>query len=583
MKKSIFYLLAAWTVLSGLASCSEKGLPADPVVQYPIQTLVVAVDGRDYTAVPKGLGNDTLAFSVPEGRETAIVRKIILSDPLATASVADGERITFVEDVCPILLNPDRADEHRYILAMVYKKPNPVPDLLYVVNSGIKNPDGAASWLDPDNLDAYPKLMPVDGSGRYEGYAYLGGYDWMNLSFVKSDLKRYYNNATDGLSGTSGTVPLTENAAQGDDNLFPSGGLWANWAAGEGVWLLRVDAAAGELTALCTRWAVTGTAASGTSQAMTYDRAANRWTADLSLEAGTFGFTTLPVNEGDATLSYGGSDGTLTEDGPQIAVAEAGSYTVTLDLSTAPDYTYSLRREGDEPQPEPLPFLYVVNLGISGPDGRAYLDPARRDDRDLYPILASADGGATFEGYAYLKPYDWMNISLVESGLEKYYSSDSEGLNGTTSYGVFSLAEKTPEQANYFPTDGLWGPWALGDGVWRLSYAASERALTLLCTRWAVAGSALSDPQAMTYDASARTWTLRATLAEGGIRFTTLPCTEGDPVIVYGQGGKAGSLAADGPEIEVAAAGDYTITLDLSEPHAYVYSLVSVKTDGNEK
>ena len=574
MKKRIFFIFAAIAVVLGLPSCSDDGLPADAVVQYPIKTLIVTVDGRDYTAVPKGLRNDTLAFNVPEGRETATVRTIILADSRATATVADGQEITFVEDAYPIILNQNRADEHKYILSMVYKKPDPVPDFLYVVNSGIKDPDGAASWLDPDNLDSYPKLMPVGEGGKYEGYAALGDYDWMNLSFVKSNRELYYNNPTDGLSGTYGTVPLTENAYDGDDNLFPSAGIWANWAAGSGVWLFRVDAAAGELTALCTQWAVSGTATSGAPQAMTYDKGANRWTATVSLDAGAFGFTTVPVNAGDPTIAYGGSGGMLTEDGPQIAVAEAGNYTVTLDLSAAPDYTYSLLKEGEEPEPDPLPFMYIVNLGISGPDGKAYLDPANRDDRDKYPVIASADDGATFEGYAYLKPYDWMNVSIVESGLKKYYSNDSEGLNGTTSYGHFTLAEKTPSAANYFPTDGLWGPWALGSGVWKFSYDTAAKQLTLLCTQWAVSGSAVTGVQAMTYDAAGRTWTLSATLAQGGFRFTTVPCTEGDPVLTYGQDGKAGELAADGPEIEVAEAGDYTITLDLSTPHAYVYSVV---------
>ena len=406
MKKRRFFIFAAIAVVLGLPSCSDDGLPADAVVQYPIKTLIVTVDGRDYTAVPKGLRNDTLAFNVPEGRETATVRTIILADSRATATVADGQEITFVEDAYPIILNQNRADEHKYILSMVYKKPDPVPDFLYVVNSGIKDPDGAASWLDPDNLDSYPKLMPVGEGGKYEGYAVLGDYDWMNLSFVKSNRELYYNNPTDGLSGTYGTVPLTENAYDGDDNLFPSAGIWANWAAGSGVWLFRVDAAAGELTALCTQWAVSGTATSGAPQAMTYDKGANRWTATVSLDAGAFGFTTVPVNAGDPTIAYGGSGGMLTEDGPQIAVAEAGNYTVTLDLSAAPDYTYSLLKEGEEPEPDPLPFMYIVNLGISGPDGKAYLDPANRDDRDKYPVIASADDGATFEGYAYLKPYD---------------------------------------------------------------------------------------------------------------------------------------------------------------------------------
>lgn len=66
---------------------------------------------------------------------------------------------------------------------------------------GSRTPTGAASWLDPDNLDSYPKLMPVGEGGKYEGYAALGDYDWMNLSFVKSNRELYYNNPTDGLSG----------------------------------------------------------------------------------------------------------------------------------------------------------------------------------------------------------------------------------------------------------------------------------------------------------------------------------------------------------------------------------------------
>ena len=112
MKKSIFFIFTTMAVLLGFPSCSDDGLPADPIVQYPIKTLIVTVDGRDYTAVPKGIRNDTLAFNVPEGRETATVRTIILADSRATATVADGQEITFVEDVFPIILNQSRADEH---------------------------------------------------------------------------------------------------------------------------------------------------------------------------------------------------------------------------------------------------------------------------------------------------------------------------------------------------------------------------------------------------------------------------------------------------------------------------------------
>jgi hypothetical protein len=77
---------------------------------------------------------------------------------------------------------------------------------------------------------------------------------------------------------------------------------------------------------------------------MTFDKATNLWTITVALVGGQ----EIKFRANDAwTLNYGddGANGVLDEGGANIAIAESGTYLVTLDLSKSRAYTYSIVKQ----------------------------------------------------------------------------------------------------------------------------------------------------------------------------------------------------------------------------------------------
>ena len=75
---------------------------------------------------------------------------------------------------------------------------------------------------------------------------------------------------------------------------------------------------------------------------MTYDSSSQTWTITMDLIAGEIKFR---ANDGwDWNYGDTGADGVLDNGGDNIQVAEAGNYTIVLDLSTPRNYTYSLTK-----------------------------------------------------------------------------------------------------------------------------------------------------------------------------------------------------------------------------------------------
>lgn len=97
--------------------------------------------------------------------------------------------------------------------------------------------------------------------------------------------------------------------------------------------------------------------------------------------------------------------------------------------------------------------------------------------------------------------------------------------------------------------------------------------MTLLHTQWAVTGSAISSLKAMTYSSETRLWSLDTDLSPGTLKFTTIAGGYGDPIIVYGASEGLSKLSEEGTDIEIGTAGNYTITLNLSQPPYYDYSI----------
>lgn len=107
-------------------------------------------------------------------------------------------------------------------------------------------------------------------------------------------------------------------------------------------------------------------------------------------------------------------------------------------------------------------------------------------------------------------------------------------------------------------------------GYYKINVDLNAMTYTTTNTSWGVIGSATptgwdSDTD-MTYDSASQTWTVTLDLSAGAIKFRA----NDDWAINYGDNGGDGTLELNGSDISVAAAGNYTVTLNLSSwPYTY--------------
>lgn len=191
---------------------------------------------------------------------------------------------------------------------------------------GSYQPFGAGAW-NGDGTD-YSRIYSLKSDDEYEGYVNMirDGDAANNVEFKFTKVawgngEYSYSAAGVLVAGGGGNIPLA------------TGGYY------------KVNASIPNLTysvMKITRWGIIGSATAdawNSDQAMTYDQATNKWTATIALTAGEIKFR---ANEG-WDLNYGddGADLKLNAGGANIVVAEAGTYTVTLDL-VGPVYKYKL-------------------------------------------------------------------------------------------------------------------------------------------------------------------------------------------------------------------------------------------------
>ncbi|MFH0760074.1 MAG: RagB/SusD family nutrient uptake outer membrane protein [Bacteroidota bacterium] len=181
---------------------------------------------------------------------------------------------------------------------------------------------GSHQGWDPSNTSTV--LASVNSDGKYEGYLNFAD---AGTQFKFCEGPNWDNNyGDDGADGT-----LDRNGA----NIV---------AADAGYYKINVDLNALTYTFLKTDWGVIGSATEGgwdSDQNMTYDPATGLWSAVLDLAVGDIKFR---ANDG-WDLNYGddGVNGSLEQNGANIAIGTAGTYTVTLKLGV-PDYTYTIVR-----------------------------------------------------------------------------------------------------------------------------------------------------------------------------------------------------------------------------------------------
>ncbi|MES2812489.1 MAG: SusE domain-containing protein [Bacteroidota bacterium] len=170
------------------------------------------------------------------------------------------------------------------------------------------------------------------GETDFEGYVWLDG----EYKFVAA-------NATGAFEWG--------NTDYGDDGTFSNVLLEtgeSNCNNPAGYYLVKANTTALTYSAEPTAWAITGGATPNgwpdpaLDHDMTYNPTTKKWEITIALSAGEFKFRannawTLNLgadNDGDGSMDYGG---------PNLVIATAGTYTVTLDLSNPRAYTYNVQ------------------------------------------------------------------------------------------------------------------------------------------------------------------------------------------------------------------------------------------------
>lgn len=184
---------------------------------------------------------------------------------------------------------------------------------------------GAYQGWSPDKA---PKIVSVKSDKNYEGYV---NFPDASTEFKLTDAPNWNNGIFgDKSGGASGLI-----ASPGDNFK----------ATGAGYYLIKADLNANKWSILKTTWAVIGSATPKGWDAdtpLTYDAAKGTWSAVVTLVKGEIKFRA----NGAWDLNYGDTkaDAILDVNGDNIVVPADGKYTVTLDLSNAGSYTYSLAK-----------------------------------------------------------------------------------------------------------------------------------------------------------------------------------------------------------------------------------------------
>jgi hypothetical protein len=355
MKKTIS-VVSLLGCLIGYYSCSESENPAPEVPEITLSAvsyLEFTVNGENCPAafqlLPDGGLSDTMVLQVTEPSTEATVKAVTLIDPGITINIAEGEKVTFVNNVLAIILSNGSVSKTYYVEMRFSEGAANDRSFLYLVKTS--DSDGSGRYY--LNTTTAEKLFTTADTDIYEGYVDLTATDWDNIGLVTSDLRTLLN-VNDGFypEVSFGSFTLVE-TEQAEGNLYyPTDGPWADWLwtggnasiISPGVWKLNYNASTKLLELLEVQWAITGTATGGQAQAMTYISATKIWSITAELSAGNISFATIPVSEADPVVAYKAASSTqLAAEGNDIAIPSAGSYTIKIYLSISP-YSYEVTK-----------------------------------------------------------------------------------------------------------------------------------------------------------------------------------------------------------------------------------------------
>lgn len=274
------------------------------VTTYNVQMDKQGNDFQDPVSLGSVISKDSLYLTTEELNNKLLV---MLPDPSTPEALNLEFRITAkVNDSVTILYSGTASQTITpYYVPVVYP-------LLQV-------PGSYQGW---NPADSSTSIASVKANSMYEGYIY---FNIDNAEFKYTVGPTWdLNYGDDGADGT-----LNTNGANIISGLA-------------GYYKLNVDLVNLTHTFLLTTWGLIGDATPGgwdTDTDMTFDPVTQLWTVTLDLTAASIKFRANHAWD----LNYGddGANGTLEPNGANIAVTEAGNYTVTLNLSK-PIYKYTL-------------------------------------------------------------------------------------------------------------------------------------------------------------------------------------------------------------------------------------------------
>lgn len=198
-----------------------------------------------------------------------------------------------------------------------------IPYLVDIVYPSLYVPGSYQGWAPATAA----RVSSVPDNGVYEGY--------INMPDAKTEFKFTPAPSWDASYG-SGSAP-------GILDLGGGGNITINEP---GYYLVKANVNAKTYSLTKTTWAVIGdaTGSASTETAMTFSAATKLWTVTKALSAGTFKFR---ANGTDA-INFGNNlvpDGKVKYDGVAIPVTEAGTYTITLNLSSPGNYKFILAKQ----------------------------------------------------------------------------------------------------------------------------------------------------------------------------------------------------------------------------------------------
>nr|WP_315171001.1 SusE domain-containing protein [uncultured Flavobacterium sp.] len=193
------------------------------------------------------------------------------------------------------------------------------------------------------------------------------------------------------------------------------------------------------------------------------------------------------------------------------------------------------------------------------------------------PKLWVPGGYAAASGY----PKDWDPASSPQLSASGFGKVDFEGYVNFAGAGEYKFTS-FPEWKGEFgagATAGTLDPKGANlkmtaAGYYRIEVDTEKLTYKTTATSWGIVGDATpgswDNSTAMTYDPAAKVWKVTAALV-GGKEMKFRANNNWD--VNMGDTGANGSLEYGGDNIKVAAAGNYTITLDLSSPRNYKYTV----------